>query len=92
MTRWLPALLLSACVAASAAPPPPTAPGASATAGAGTARALKPGEAEAIFAAGCFWCVESAFDEVVAERDAALADAAELVAQVEALADALEAA
>lgn len=36
--------------------------------------------------------VEAAFDEVVAERDAALADAAELVAQVEALADALEAA
>jgi hypothetical protein len=36
--------------------------------------------------------IEAAFDEVVAERDAALADAAELVAQVEALADALEAA
>ena len=30
----------------------------------GTARPLKAGEAEAIFAAGCFWCVESAFDDV----------------------------
>ncbi len=30
----------------------------------GTARPLKPGEAEAVFAAGCFWCVESAFDDM----------------------------
>lgn len=36
--------------------------------------------------------VEAAFEEVIAERDAALADAAELITQVEALADALEAA
>ena len=44
----------------SSEPPPNTTP--SSMAGASTAQVLSPGEEEAIFAGGCFWCMEQPFE------------------------------
>lgn len=69
MPRWLSlTLLLSACAPAdSTAGPADARGGRRASEPAPAAEALpplRPGQAEAIFAGGCFWCMEKPFDQV----------------------------
>lgn len=67
MTRLLLSLLLLACQTPATASPPADAPTPDLP---HAAPPLAKGQAEAIFAAGCFWCVESDFEKLPGVIDA----------------------